>query len=165
MTSSFKLCTSGDRRCQPENAREAWYCQVHHSAVRLEQIAGVIGISPSSLADAVNPNGDSSLLAAKHHDHVLEVTRDNLAVMAFYAKSRGEVVIKLPIGGEAVDATTAAVVREFGEFLTTHAAAHADRRITAREAIEVEIEGSQAIKAIVTIIEAAKREAETGATS
>ena len=162
MTSSFKLCTSGERRCQPETIREAWYCQVHHSTFRLEAIAGELGISPSALSDAVNPNGDGSLLAARHHEPVLELTPDNTAVMAFYGRRRGEVVIKLPSGGTQVDATTATVVREFGEFLTKHAEARGDRQVTAQEASEIEVEGNQAIRAIVTIIEDAKREAAGG---
>jgi hypothetical protein len=162
MTSSFKLCTTGRERCQPETLREALYCQVHHSALRLEALAGELGISPSALSDAVNPHGDGSMLAAKHHERVLALTPDNTAVMAFYARTRGEVVIKLPAAGAQVDAATAAVVREFGEFLTTHATARGDRVVTRHEAAQIALEGNEAIQAIVSIIEDARREAEKG---
>jgi hypothetical protein len=158
MTSSFKLCTSGQQRCQPETARQAWYCQVHHSKKRLEQIAGEIGISPSALSDAVNPDGDGSMLAARHHETVLRLTSDNLALVGYYARAQHAVVYALPSVDQA-DAQTAKVVREFGEFLTKHADAHADHRVTTREAIEIELEGQQAITAIVAAIEDAKREA------
>lgn len=160
MTSSFKLCTSGKRRCQPATEREAWYCQVHHSKeIRPEAIAAGLGISPTALSDAVNPDGDGSMLAARHHARVLYLTAANLAVLTFYARLQSAVVFPLPDVAAAADAHTAQVVREFGEFLTKTAEAHADRHLTEGEAREIEIEGQQAITAIVTIIEDAKREA------
>lgn len=159
MTSSFKLCTSGQQRCAPENEREAWHCQVHHSKMRCESIADHIGISYTALTDAVNPHKDNSPLAARHHAAVLELTADNLAVVSYYAKLQHAVVYALPKAGVVSDSNTAAVVREFGEFLTKLADARGDRKVTTKEAAEVRIEGEQAIAAIVAIIDEADREA------
>jgi hypothetical protein len=156
MTSSFKLCTSGERRCEPETAREAWHCQVHHSKIRTEQIADALKISPTALSDAVNPHADGSLLAARHHEHVLTLTPDNMAVMHYYAYTRGEIITKLPVVGESANADVARVVREFGELLTEQAKADGDQKISADEDAKVEREGYQAIAAIVSLVNANK---------
>lgn len=159
MNSSFKLCTSGALRCQPDpdRPREAWHCQVHHNkSIRSEQIADAIGISVTALCDAVNPNGDGSMLAAKHHARVLALTPDNTAVMLFYAQARGEVVTKLPTPGGCVDTDVARVVSEFGELLTEQAKADGDRKITPEEFARVEREGYQAMAAIVSLVNANK---------
>lgn len=161
MTSTPKRCKAG-HRCQPVTLREALYCQVHHSELRLDAIARHLGISASTLADAVNPDGDGSMLAPKHYEPLLALTADNLAVVAFLASRQHAVVYAMP-NGEASDLHLAAVVREFGEFLTRHAEARADRAITAIEATEIEREGQDAIRAIVTVIDEAKREAAASA--
>jgi len=159
MTESPKRCTGG-QRCQPVTLREALYCQVHHSTVRLDAIARQLGISAATLADAVNPDGDGSMLAAKHYDTLLSLTPDNLALTGYMARRQRALVYALPAEG-AADTQTAKVVMEFGEFLTRHAEARADRAVTAKEAGEIEIEGRQAIAAILALIDDAKRESVT----
>jgi hypothetical protein len=160
MTFSSKECTPTNR-CQATTAREAWYCQVHHSHQRLDAIARLLGMSASSLSDAVNPNDDGSMLAARHHAPVLELTPDNLAVLNFYARKQNAVVYALP--SSTVDATTAKVVREFGEMLTKHAEAYADRAISNQEAEAIRREGEEAIAAIVALMAEAERDAASGA--
>jgi len=157
VTSTPKLCRAG-HRCQPVTLREALYCQVHHSEMRLDAIARHLGISASTLADSVNPDGDGSILASKHYAALLELTRDNLSVVAFLASLQHAVVHAMP-SGDATDIHIADVVREFGEFLTRHAEARADRVIGTTEAEEIEREGQDAIKAILKVVDGAKREA------
>jgi hypothetical protein len=159
MTSTPKRCKAG-QRCQPVTLREALYCQVHHSELRLDAIARHLALNAGTLADAVNPDGDGSILASKHYQPLLELTRDNLSVVAFLASLQRAVVYAMPTG-DGTDMHLADVVREFGEFLTRHAEARAVRGINITEAAEIEREGQDAIRAILTVIDEAKREAAT----
>lgn len=159
MTESLKHCTSG-RRCEPQTLREALYCQSHHSVMRLDEIARRLGMSANSLADAVNPFGDGSILAAKHFERLIELTRDNIALARFISRECGAVVYVLPT--VSISATTAKVIKEFGEMLTRHAEAVDDRAISRLEAAAIEKEAEEAIAAIMALVAEAKREAETG---
>lgn len=157
MTRSPRLCRAGER-CQPVTLREALHCQVHHSAIRLDEIARHLGIAASTLANAVNPDDDTSLLAPRHYERLLGLTPDNLALVAFLAHVQHAVVYPVPHG--EVEAQTAATVKEFGELLTAHAQAHADHRLTRAEADEIGRQGHEAITAIAALLDDAARRAE-----
>lgn len=157
MTSSPKNCRSG-QRCQPVTLREALHCQAHHSDTRLDELARRLGISASTLANAVNPDDDTSLLAPRHYERLLGLTHDNLTLVAFLASLQHAVVYPVPRG--EVEAQTAATVKEFGELLTAHAQAHADHRLTRAEADEIGRQGHEAIVAIAALIDDAARRAE-----
>ncbi len=160
MTQSPKQCRAG-HSCQPRTLREAWYCQIHHSAMRLDEIARFLGIKASTLADAVNPDGDGSMLAASHHERALELTPDNHAVARYVAGLGGAVVFILP-AEVTIDESTAKVVKEFGEMLTKHAEARADKVMTRLEAAAFRVEAEQSIAATMALVHAAEREAELG---
>jgi len=85
MTNSRATCRAG-HRCEPKNDREAWHCQVMHAADPLEAIAAKEGINPHTLAAMVNPDRDDTWLPSRRHASILDRTKDNDAVVRFYAE-------------------------------------------------------------------------------
>lgn len=157
MTRSTKDCTSG-KRCEPVTPREAWYCQVHHTAgVRLDDIAATLEMRADTLAAMVNPHGNGSILPARYHEQVLALTSANLAVLTFYARVQGAVVYRPSM--DTPLAQVAAAVREFGDLLSTTASAHSDGAMTPHEAVAIARDGEEAVHAILAIVDDARKRA------
>lgn len=123
MTTSKKLCRDG-QPCQPVTLREAWHCQMHHSEMRLDEIARHVGMNPNTLSAAVNPTGDDALPAARHHELLLSLTKDNAAVLTYFAQVQGRVVVA--IDASSPIAKAAESCKTFGSLLSTVSEANAD---------------------------------------
>lgn len=155
MTTSTKACTHG-QICAPASDREAWHCQVHHAPeIRVDELARRLGMRDDTLSRMVDPNSKSSMLPARHHARVLQLTRSNLAVVTFYAQLQGVIVYRA--SSESELAVTAAAVKSFGDLLTTTAEAHADGEMTDAEAECIARRGQLAAAKILAVVEDARQ--------
>lgn len=155
MTTSTKSCIGG-LPCEPVTDREAWHCQVHHTpGIRVDEIAQRLGMRADTLSRMVDPNSKSSMLPARHHARVLQLTRSNLAVVTYYAHLQAVIVYRATSESEL--AATAAAVKSFGDLLTSTAEAHADGHMTEAEADCIARRGELAAAKILAVVDDARR--------
>lgn len=152
MTHGRKACRSGDR-CAPTTLADALYCAAHHSTPTMTAIAAALGVRPSYLADASNPDRDDTHFQARWLVPLMQVT-DNLAPLRFLAAAMRCVLVPLPVTPATTDgvyqAFTAAV-SEIGEDGAAIQLALADGHITIAEAERVLAELDDTTQALIGV--------------
>lgn len=91
MTSGRKECLTNEGKCAPKSSREALYCQINHSQMSRTEIAEVMDINPATLSKWGDPQG-SDRIPDERLSHLLRLTDDNQAFVAFHAHLQGLVV-------------------------------------------------------------------------
>jgi len=148
MTSSPKMCREG-HRCEPVTLREAWHCQINHSEMRIDELARRCGMQPRVLQNFANAYGEQ-MVPPKHHELLLELTKDNLAVVTYLADVQESHVFR--VQQRTVLASTAEMMRDFSAFLSTLSEANSDGVITPAEAIELKRRGGEAMSAMAALV-------------
>lgn len=132
--------------------KAALHDTVFRSTLPAKALADICGVSYSALAQFADDAADAHLPTRRLV--TLVTAADNLAVLDYLEHLAGRVAFKVPTGSHL--AATGEAVREFGEWLSAHAAALEDGTITADELAQVEHEAQEAIAAIAAAVEQAR---------
>ena len=138
MTRGRKACKGGDR-CTPRTLAEAIYCCVFHSALDVETIAERLGVTPSYLRNAANPDRDDIAFQSRHLIPLMLVTNNKLP-LHFMAIQVNALVVEMPAVPESDESILAAFVAttsRLGEDGARIQRALADHQISADEADEI----------------------------
>lgn len=132
--------------------KAALHDTVFRSTLPAKALADIVGVSYSALAQFADDAAEAHIPSRRLV--TLVTAADNLAVLDYLEHLAGRVAYRLPTGSHLT--ATGEAVREFGEWLTAHAAALEDGTISLDEFATVEREAHEAIAAIAAAIEQAK---------
>jgi hypothetical protein len=140
------------------------YDTIHQSNKSIEVIAEEIGVSSSYLYNSARPDQEDSdtgtgcRFPLKKLIPLVRSTR-NYCTLDHIENALGRVAITIPTGNESLDGIyklTMQAVQEFGELMSEVSKSVTDGRLKSRERERIELEGYEAIQAIVALIEAVK---------
>lgn len=132
--------------------KAALHDTVFRSTLPAKALADICGVSYSALAQFADDAADANIPARRLV--TLVTAADNLAVLDYLEHLAGRLAFRVPAGSHL--ATTGQAIREFGEWVTAHAAALEDGTITADELTHVVGQGEEAIAAIAAALEHAR---------
>lgn len=127
----------------PETLREALYPLVHHSPLSVEQQADQLGLSPSYIYNAANPNLDND---GFHYQlrHLVPHTKltGNTVVVDFIERQLGRVAVPVqdsiaPLSPDHARMDLLAITKELGDVASVMQASLADDALTAAEGRKV----------------------------
>lgn len=156
MTNSRKHCLSGES-CTPTTADEALYCQLHHSARTLPEIAQIVGKRPGYLMDVGNPDREDHRLPADLIQP-LRWASENTVYIERLSMDCGGLWTPRPRvapGGEDVIGHAANVMGTCGRALDGLRTALLDGRVTASEADAISLlidEGMSAMQSLRLLV-------------
>lgn len=140
----------------PATWKEALHVSVHRSEQPAKAIADALGIS-RSLLDKACDEQQADNLSSRHLPALAAATSD-LTWLDFLEAKAGRSAFRLPAVNALCSVQTVGALREFSEFLTTVTEAVADGSVSAEDAARIEREGHEAIAAIHTVMETARRQ-------
>lgn len=141
-----------------QTLKSAIHETIFRSSLPAKALADRVGVSYTTLAEFADDARDTNIPIRRLV--ALLSAADNLAALEFLAGLSHCVVFHVPQHSAA--ASTAEAVREFGEWLHSHAAAMDGAALSVDAFARIETEGNQAIAAIAAAVDEARRRVSPG---
>ena len=131
------------------------------SGLSVEQVADVLGVSPTTLNIRVHPDYTTRHFHIEDMPAFVQSTGDDTPLHFLCEQCGGEFLRMPKVEAKAIPVHVACMdsVRQFGELMTECAQALADGRITLEESDQLAHAGYEAIHEILRLLKTAEREA------